>query len=153
MHANQPEPSLAAAPTEIRPGVAALISDDRGHFLMHRRPIGDGWAPPSGHVEPGERLLDALLREIHEETTLTVEVRRLLGVYSDPAFQVVRYPDGRRVHFVTCVFHCHVIGGELRGSAEGTAWGWFAPPDLPNTLLPYARVWMDGIAAPDVVVR
>jgi ADP-ribose pyrophosphatase YjhB (NUDIX family) len=132
----------------IRPGVAAIIHSDRG-WLLHRRRVGDGWAPVSGHVEPGETLTAALHREILEETGLTVAVERLVSLYSDPAFQIVAYPDGRRVQFVTALFACRVTGGRLRGSDEGTEWGWFLPSDLPEPLLPYARVWLaDAASAP-----
>jgi 8-oxo-dGTP diphosphatase len=142
-------------PLAIRPGVAAVVRDGRGRVLLHRRRVADGWAPPSGAVEPGEDVRAALVRELAEETALTVEGERLVGVYSDPAYQVVRYPDGRVVHFVTCLFACRAAVGVLRGSDEGLAWGWFAPDALPADLLPYARVWLaDALAGePGVRVR
>jgi hypothetical protein len=40
-----------------------------------------------------------------------VEVERLVGVYSDPAYQIVHYPDGRIIQFVTCLFACRLRGG------------------------------------------
>ena len=129
----------------IRPGVAAIIQSERG-WLLHRRRVGDGWAPVSGHVEAGETLTDALLREILEETGLAVTVERLISLNSDPAFQIVAYPDGRRVQFVTALFACRVTGGTLQGSDEGVQWDWFAPDDLPEPLLPYARVWLADAA-------
>jgi 8-oxo-dGTP diphosphatase len=147
----EPESGVA-----IRPGVAAAVLDGRGRVLLHRRVVGGGWAPPSGAVEPGEDVVGALHREVREETGLTVRVERLAAVYSDPAFQVVRYPDGRTVHFVTCLFVCRRTGGRLRGSAaEGLAWGWFAPDALPDGLLPYATVWLGDVFAGTngVVVR
>jgi ADP-ribose pyrophosphatase YjhB (NUDIX family) len=125
-------------------------------LLLHRRRVGGGWAPISGHVEPGETLTEALHREILEETGLTVAVERLVSLNSDPAFQIVSYPDGGRVQFVTALFACRVAGGILRGSDEGTEWGWFAPSDLPEPLLPYARVWLvDAASAPsgEVLIR
>jgi 8-oxo-dGTP diphosphatase len=140
-----PRQSLA-----IRPGVAAIVYGEVGRVLLHRRRVGDGWAPVSGHVEPGETLTDALHREILEETGLTVTVERLVSLNSDPAFQIVAYPDGSRVQFVTALFACQVTGGTLRGSDEGMEWGWFAPWDLPEPLLPYARVWLaDAASGPD----
>lgn len=63
--------------------------------------MGDGWVPPSGTVDPGESLLHALRRELREETTLEVNVERLIGIYSDPAHQIVSDPDGRETHLVT----------------------------------------------------
>lgn len=56
--------------------VGALIADEVGRvLLLRRRPddfLGGLWELPSGGVEPGERLVDALCREVLEETGLTV---------------------------------------------------------------------------------
>ncbi len=142
------------AALSIRPGVAAVIRDALGRILLHRRRVGGGWAPPSGAVEPGEDLVASLHREVREETGLTVTIERLVGIYSDPTYQIVHYPDGRAVHFVTCVFCCRVEAGTLQGSAEGLEWGWFSPEFLPDDLLSYTRVWIqDALAEPQVVVR
>lgn len=74
-------------------------------------------------------------------------VDRVVGVYSDPASQIVVYPDGRVIHFVTTLFVCRVTGGALAGSDEGLAWGWFEPDALPPNLTAYARVWLaDALA-------
>lgn len=127
---------------EIRPGVAGVIFNSDGDLLLHRRPAGDGWAPPSGNVEPSEDVRSALKREFREETALEVGIERLVGVYSDPEFQIVHYPDGSPVHFVTTLFRGHVRSGQLEGSDEGSAWGWFAPEVLPAPLLPYAQKWI-----------
>ncbi len=139
----------------IRPGVAAVVQDAQEHILLHCRRVGGGWAPPSGSLEPGEDLRAGLLREPHEETGLTVDVQRLVGVYSDPAYQIVHYPDGRTIQFVTCLFACRLRGGTLHGSDEGTAWTWFSPVSLPGDLTPYARIWLrDALSGEDrVVVR
>lgn len=126
----------------IRPGVAGVVFDDQGRLLLHRRRIEEGWAPPSGSVEPGEDILSALHREVREETRLSVEVTRLIGIYSDPAFQVVQDADGQGVHFVTSVFACRRTAGALHGSDEGTDWRWAVPDSLPDDVLPYARQWL-----------
>ena len=129
-------------PTSIRPGVAAVLRDDAGRILLHRRRVGGGWAPPSGSVEPGEDVIAALRRELQEETALTAIVERAVGVYSDPAYMVVAYPAGRVVHFVTTLFLCRVESGTLAGNEEGLEWGWFPADELPDELTPYARVWL-----------
>lgn len=138
---------------DIKPGVAAIVRDKDGRLLLHQRVVGEGWAPPSGSVEPGERLSTAVLREIREETTLVVNVSRLVAIYSDPSYQVVQYPDGRQIHFVTCLFDCEVVEGELEGSSEGRAWEWFEPSALPEGLLPYARVWLADATEETQAVR
>lgn len=138
---------------DIRPGIAAVVQDGAGRVLLHKRRVGSGWAPPSGSVEPGEDLLRALNRELREETGLTVAVERLVGVYSDPTYQVVRYPDGRVVHFVTCLFACRAASSRVRGNAEGLDWVWFDPAALPDDLLPYARRWLADAFAGEPLPR
>lgn len=139
----------------IRPGVAAVVRDAHGRILLHRRRVGGGWAPPSGSLEPGEDVHTGLVRELREETGLAVDIERLVGVYSDPAYQIVHYPDGRVIQFVTCLFSCRLRGGNLQGSEEGMAWAWFSPASLPQDLTPYARVWLQDALCGDaqVVVR
>lgn len=138
--------------TGIRPGVGMVLFDAAGQLLLHERRAGGGWAPPSGAVEPGETVIQALHRELAEETALTATVERVVGVYSDPAYQVVHYPDGRSLHFVTTLFVCRVTGGTLAGSDEGLAWGWFQPDALPPNLTVYARVWLaDALTDSDTI--
>jgi 8-oxo-dGTP pyrophosphatase MutT (NUDIX family) len=84
----------------------------------------------------------ALHRELQEETALTATVERSVGVYSDPAYMIVAYPDGRVVHFVTTLFLCRAEAGTLAGNDEGLDWGWFSADALPANLTSYARVWL-----------
>jgi 8-oxo-dGTP diphosphatase len=148
-------PGLVLSPTSIRPGVAIVLLDGSDRVLLHYRRVGGGWAPPSGSIEVGEDVVAALHRELREETALTATVERTVGVYSDPSYMVVAYPDGRVVQFVTTLFRCRVAGGALVGNDEGLAWRWFSPDALPADLTSYARVWLaDALAdGEQVVVR
>ncbi len=91
-------------------------------------------------MEIGESVTDAIVREAREETGLTVRAGRLIGVYSDPAFQIVRYPDGRVWHYVNVCFECTVIEGQLITCAETLALGYFDPRGLPDTMVPLHRI-------------
>ena len=102
----------------VRPGVGAVVVEPAGRVLWVRRRDNGLWGLPSGHVEPGESVEQAVLREVQEETGLQVRVVRLSGVYSAPDEQVVVYPSGEAVQFVTCVFLCRVEGGRLRPDGD-----------------------------------
>src|SRR5690242_15704838 len=84
----------------VRPSVSAVIFDRRRRLLLQQRSDGGQWGLPGGSVEIGESVSDAVVREVREETGLMVTPRRLVGVYSDPAFQIWRYPDGNVWHYV-----------------------------------------------------
>ena len=119
----------------VRPSVSAVIFDRRGRLLLQQRSDGGQWGLPGGSVEIGESVAAAVVREVHEETGLTVRPRRIVGVYSDPALQVVRYPDGNVWHYVSVCFECTVQGGTLTTCDETLALAYFALGRLPRTLL------------------
>jgi hypothetical protein len=69
-----------------------------------------------------------------------VTVRRLVGVYSEPGRQVVRYPDGNVWHYVNVCFECVVRSGALTTCDETLALRWVVPTRLPATLLANHRI-------------
>ena len=124
----------------VRPSVSAVIFDRRGRLLLQQRSDGGQWGLPGGSVEIGESVADAVVREVREETGLTVRPLRIVGVYSNPSFQVVRYPDGNVWHYVSVCFECKVLRGELSTCDETLALDYFPVARLPKTLLPNHRL-------------
>ena len=124
----------------IRPAVSAVIFDRRGRLLLQQRSDGGQWGLPGGSVEIGESVRDAVAREVREETGLIVAVRRLVGVYSMPSLQLVRYPDGNVWHYVSVSFECAVRGGSLATCDETLALEYFPLRRLPPTLLDHHRI-------------
>ncbi|WP_281950510.1 NUDIX hydrolase [Nitrosophilus kaiyonis] len=86
-------------------GIIKIFEEDKfkGIVLIKRKNPPIGLALPGGFVEVGERVEEALIREMKEETSLDVTIERLLGVYSDPK----RDP---RFHTASCVFICNAKG-------------------------------------------
>jgi 8-oxo-dGTP diphosphatase len=122
--------------TLLTPAAAAVIRDERGHVLLIRRGDGRGWSLPGGVMEPGERIVDCVVRETREETGLEVEPVRLVGLYSDPAFMHVTFPNGDQAHLVSATFECRVVGGRLRADGEESLEvAYFAPDSLPPDLV------------------
>jgi ADP-ribose pyrophosphatase YjhB (NUDIX family) len=84
-------------------------------------------------MDPGECIADCVQREVREETGLEVEPLRIVGVYSDPAFTHITYPNGDQVHFVSTTFECRVVGGTLRPDGEESLdVVFFSPDNLPE---------------------
>jgi 8-oxo-dGTP pyrophosphatase MutT (NUDIX family) len=124
----------------VRPSVSAVILDRRGRLLLQQRSDGGQWGLPGGSVEIGESVREAVIREVREETGLRVTPGRLIGIYSEPALQVVRYPDGNVWHYINVCFECAVQGGELTTCDETLALAYVPLSRLPRTLLPNHRV-------------
>jgi len=66
-------------------GVFAAIFDEQSRILLVKRNYGlRNWTTPGGRLDPGESPLQALEREVEEETGYHIKVKRLIGVYSAP---------------------------------------------------------------------
>ena len=91
----------------IRRGQEILLQD-------RRKKDWPGLTLPGGHVEPGESVVDSVIREMQEETGLTVRNPRLRGLKQFPI-------DGGR--YLVFLFEATEFEGELASSAEGkVAW-------------------------------
>ena len=101
--------------------VLCLIRD-HDRFLLQDRVKNDwkGYTLPGGHVEPGESIVDAVIREMKEEAGLTVLDPRLCGVKQFPI-------EGGR--YLVFLFIADRFTGELRSSEEGTM-HWIKEEDL-----------------------
>lgn len=121
----------------------AVLVDEDGRVLLQWRSDFEAWGLPGGAMEPGESLLQALHRELREETGLEIAVERLIGLYTSPEF-MVRYPNGDMVHPVTACFRARPIGGTLRPDGrESMALRWFPLAELPPLPPWYAAMIAD----------
>ena len=102
-----------------------MISDGNGNVLVQdrRNPDWPGVAFPGGHVEPEESFTDSVIREVYEETGLTIEDPRLCGVKQFQTEQGQRY--------VVFLYRAHRFHGTLRASREGEVF-WVPREKLPE---------------------
>lgn len=128
-------------------GANAAIFNEGGEILLMKRVDSGSWCLPCGWLEPNERPIDTVVREVSEETGLDVKVGRLVGVFT----RTPSAEDG--LHSMIAVVHlCEVIGADLTLSHEGLAlryWSIDEVQDWAATHEQYARaayaMWMsDG---------
>jgi len=114
----------------IRLGCSAAIFDEhREKVLLTKRADNGLWCLPGGGVEPGESVEETIIREVWEETGLTVRVLRLTGVYSDPDWLVV-YKDDTAVQIVALNYEAEITTGEPGLSDETSDWGYFSLQEM-----------------------
>ncbi|MBD8069731.1 NUDIX domain-containing protein [Bacillus sp. PS06] len=128
----------------LKAGVAIIIlNKEKDQVLLQKRSDVGLWGIPSGHIEIGETVSEAAIREVKEETNLDIRIKKLIGVYSDPLSQVFEYPNGEIVHFITTCFLAEIIGGELQCHPdESLEIKFFDLGHLPQDLLTMHPRWL-----------
>lgn len=107
-------------------GVGAVVVGQDGKVLLVKRrfePSAGYWSLPGGHVEPGETLEEAVLRELLEETGLVGHNPKLLAVTE----YICLSPSGSlKYHYVIVDFLIRDFSGELRLNEESEDAGFFS---------------------------
>lgn len=134
-------PADAGRRYPVRPvlGVGAVIlqrEDETRRILLIERgnpPLAGLWSLPGGGVETGERLEEAIVREVSEETGLDVTPDSIATVFE----RIIRDELGDcEYHYVLVDFFCTIKGGDLCAGSDSRSVAWFdinALPGLPMT--------------------
>jgi ADP-ribose pyrophosphatase YjhB (NUDIX family) len=127
--ASEPTQDSRRFPARPVPGVGAIIIENGRVLLVERgrEPFKGYWSLPGGAVETGERLVDALRREVREETGLEIEILHLLEIFE----RITKAGDGRtEYHFILMDYICRPIGGTLQASDDANRAEWFAEDEI-----------------------
>ena len=120
------------------PTASAFVTDDAGRLLLGRRaqePFAGYWDTLGGFVEEGEHPLDALRRELLEETGLYVEPGRFVGVWMDT------YGDGPATgSTLNLYWEAHIVAGEMEPRDDVAELAWFPRDAVPRDKLAFTNV-------------
>jgi ADP-ribose pyrophosphatase YjhB (NUDIX family) len=109
---------------KFRAAVAAMIFDEQGRILLFKHTYRKyPWGLPAGGLEYGEQPDKAIVREFFEETSLRIEVDKLLLAESS-----------REDHNISLVYLCKIVDGSFRQSSEVSQMRYFDVNDLPQML-------------------
>ena len=119
------------------PTAGALILNAKGEaFLMRSHKWRDKYVIPGGHIELGETIEEALVREIREETGLEIHDIEFIG------FQEFIFDDAywKRRHFIFFDYVCRTDSVEVVLNDEGQAYAWVPLEEaLTFPIEPYTR--------------
>lgn len=117
--------------------VAAVVGNDRGELLLTQRADSGIWLYPVGWADVGYSPAEVAIKEVYEETGIEVEPVSLIAVLDGLRLGFARLP------LYSLLFHCRMLGGELRGHPlETRQVGFFARDALPQPLAGQHR-WAD----------
>lgn len=121
---------------DIRVAAYGVITEGDRILLAHWNESGrSGWTLPGGGIDPGEDPVDAVVREIAEETGYSAEAGELLGIDSKVIPAEHRFvPDAGPLHALRIVYRATVTGGALANERDGTTdeAAWFSLESIPN---------------------
>jgi ADP-ribose pyrophosphatase YjhB (NUDIX family) len=117
--------------------VAAVVGNDAHEILLTQRADSGVWLYPVGWADVGYSPAEVAIKEVYEETGIEVEPVSVIAVFDGLRLGFARLP------LYSIVFHCKVLGGELRGHPlETRDVGFFGRDALPWPLAGGAR-WVD----------
>jgi 8-oxo-dGTP pyrophosphatase MutT (NUDIX family)/uncharacterized cupin superfamily protein len=121
----------APLPNSIKPAAAVAILNSKKELLMLHRKDNKKWTMPGGTLEFGESMVDCALREVKEESGLNVEIKDIIGTYTDPNIRVA-YSDGEVRQEFTIVYYGEAYGFDVKLDEESSNYVWVSLEKVMN---------------------
>lgn len=121
--------------------VGAAVTNDKGELLLIQRADSGIWLYPTGYCDIGYSAIEVCVKEVEEETGISVEPVRLLGI-----LDTLRHGTSRMALY-SMLFFCRQTGGDLNlHPLECSDAGWFTRDNLPGPIFGIER-WGDAVFA------
>ena len=118
---------MADLPRHVVVVLVFIRQDDR--ILLVRQDYGSGyWSLPGGSMEHGESIEEAAIREVKEETSLDVQITRVVGLYAKPEEEAI-----------AITLEAEVTGGTLQADNEIGECRFFPVNQLPHPIREHLR--------------
>lgn len=123
--------------------IGIILTEDQSKVLLVRRRDLPVWVLPGGGVELCESPQDALLREVKEETGLSVAIQR----------QCADYTPINKLSSHTSIFLCSLVSGTPSLSSETDEIAYFPLNELPHSLFHLHAKWLQESISSEALIQ
>lgn len=135
-----PKLSISSSQIPMHYSVGALIKQDDSYLLIDRAVEPFGFACVAGHIDEGETEVEALVREVKEESGLTVVSSKLLF---EEEVHDNKCSKGINVHY-WYLYECEVTGSFIENVRETKSIGWYTLDEIKKLRLePVWKYWFE----------
>lgn len=123
----------------------AILENEDEEILLQLRSDTLNYGIPGGIKELNETLIDTLLREIKEETNISLNKKdvKLFGIYSGDKC-LTFYPNNDEVEFVSFIYHAKISKDvHIKKDEESESLTFFRRDNLPNNIKEMDRIWIN----------
>ena len=106
----------------------AILNNNKELLMLHRKD-NKKWTMPGGTLEFGESMVDCALREVKEESGLNVEIKDIIGTYTDPNIRVA-YSDGEVRQEFTIVYYGETKDFDVKLDEESSNFVWVSLDEI-----------------------
>ena len=98
----------------IHPAARIIVENNIGQILIIERVDNGQIGIPAGSLEENETIEACIIREVKEETGLTIVDLEVIGISSNPATESVEYPNGDKIQYFTIEFYSKNWSGAIK---------------------------------------
>lgn len=113
----------------LKPATSAAIVNKYGQVLFLKRKDNELWTLPGGTLKNNENLVNCIKREVYEETGLKIDVKGMIGTYTDPNIKIA-YSDGEVRREFTIVYYAVTNRNDVKIDDESLDFRWISAENM-----------------------